>query len=289
MNLLLGFLDRMPASWIRAAAAVRGKSRLVKRMTDWLPGLIRNREGRIQKGLGRGLRFNGGESAVGFLLGVHDLDVQHAIHQLVKPGMVTYDIGANVGFTALLAAKQVGPSGSVNCFEPLASNAERIHTNAALNDFRTISVRQIALGETDGEAEFQTSESPTWGRLSEAGATPLAAGTLKVPVRSLDSLVANDGLPLPQFIKMDVEGAEASVLRGGRELLAKARPVMVIELHHTYAGVVAALEGLNYTVRLLTPGVTSFEGEMQILAYPAENAELDARWATIATGGNDFP
>ncbi len=288
MSMLLGLLDFMPASWIRAASAVRGKSRLVKRMTDWLPGMIRNKDGRIQKGLGRGLLFNGGDSAVAFLLGTHDLDVQHAIHRLVKPGMIAYDIGANVGFTALLAAQQVGPSGKVICFEPLARNAERIQYNAALNGFRTIAVQQIALGETDGEAEFQTSESPTWGRLSAAGATPLPAAAIKVSVRSLDSLIANDGVALPRFIKMDVEGAEASVLRGGRKLLAESRPVMVIELHHTYAAVVDALQGLKFTVRILTPGVTSSAGELQILVYPAENAELDACWAEIAAGGIQF-
>src|SRR3974390_2440473 len=98
MGLLLGLLDRMPASWIRAAGAIRGKSPFVKRMTDWLPGMIRNREGRIQKGLGCGLRFNGGDSAVGFLLGTHDFEVQHAFHQLLQPEMITYDIRANSGF-----------------------------------------------------------------------------------------------------------------------------------------------------------------------------------------------
>ena len=124
------------------------------------------------------------------------------------------------------------------------------------------------LGEADGEAEFQTSESPTWGRLSAAGATPMASGSIKVPVRSLDSLVAKDRLPLPQFIKMDVEGAEASVLLGGKALLAKARPILVIELHHTYAAVVEALQGLNFKVRPPLSNVTSFEGEFQLLVYP---------------------
>ena len=116
----------------------------------------------------------------------------------------------------------------------------------------------------------------------------MAAGTLKVPVRSLDSLIANDCLPTPHFIKMDVEGAEASVLLGGRKLPTMAPPVMVIELHHTYAAVVEALAGLDYVVRLLTPGVTSTEGEPQVLVYPKENAELDARWPEIATGKPEF-
>ena len=273
MALLLSFLNRMPASWIRAAGALRGKSRLVKRMTDWLPDRLRNRDGVIQKGLGRGLRFNGGDSAVGFLLGTHDVEVQSAFQQFLRPGMVVYDIGANVGFTAVLAAKQVGPSGQVICFEPLQNNAEQIRRNAALNDFRTIAVHQFAVGERDGDAEFQRSQSPTWGRLVQAGAAPSASGFLKVPMRSLDSLVGNDGLPPPDFIKMDVEGAEVDVLRGAQMLLRQARPVLVIEVHHTYQAVVAALDGLNYATHVLTPGVTSLDGEFQIVARPAEESD----------------
>jgi FkbM family methyltransferase len=271
--LLLSFLNRMPASWIRAAAALRGKSRLVKRMTDWLPDRLRNRDGVIQKGLGRGLRFNGGDSAVGFLLGTHDLEVQRAFQQFLRPGMVVYDIGANVGFTAVLAAKQVGPSGQVICFEPLPKNAEQIRRNAALNDFGTISMHQFALGERDGDAEFQRSRSPTWGRLVQTGVAPSASDFLKVPMRSLDSLAGNDGLPPPDFIKMDVEGAEADVLHGAQMLLRQARPVLVIELHHTYRAVVEALDGLNYTVHVLTPGVTSLDGEFQIVAHPAADSD----------------
>jgi FkbM family methyltransferase len=288
MGLLLNVLDHVPASWIRAAGAVRGKSRVIKRMTDWLPDMVRNHEGRIQKGLGRGLRFNGGESAVGFLLGTHDLEVQFAFHRLLQPGMVAYDIGANVGFTALLAAKQVGPTGQVFCFEPLADNAQRIQHNADLNGFCSISVRQLALGAEDGEAEFQCSDAPTWGRLAGAGAAPMAAASLKVPVRSLDSLVANDGLPMPEFIKMDVEGAEASVLRGSSTLLGRARPILVIELHHTYYDVAKALEGRNYTVHMLTPGVTSIDDEFQLLAIPREKSELNQRWSAMAAEKWEF-
>lgn len=286
MKLLRKLIERLPPSWIRAGAALRGRFPIVKRATNWLPNLLRNRESTIHNGLGRGLKFNGANSAVGFLLGTHDTDVQFALSRLLRPGMICYDIGANVGFTAILAAKCVGETGRVVCFEPLPANAAQIRINAGLNSFSQIQVHQVALGNSDGEAEFTLSHSPTWGRLADAGATPEQSGSIQVPVRRLDSLAPAESLPDPQVIKMDVEAAEASVLAGARTLLERARPVMVIELHHTYQAVVDALAGLNYVVRPLVSGgqIASTEGEFQILAYPSGHEEGERFWAALAAG-----
>jgi FkbM family methyltransferase len=257
-------------------------------MTDWLPALLRNREGTIQKGLGRGLRFNGGQSAVGFLLGTHDLEVQFAMARLIRPGMTVYDIGANVGFTAVLAARQATSTGRVVCFEPLAANAASIQANARLNEFANIEVLQAALGANDGEAEFHVSESPTWGRLAGAGAAPRQNGAVRVPIRCLDSL--REQLPMPQFIKMDVEGAEADVIRGGTQLLSACRPILVIELHHTYDAVLNALQSLDYAVRPLTlSGTPSLDGEYQIIAYPPGRGDVEAVCADLVAGRMAFP
>jgi FkbM family methyltransferase len=284
--MLLELVARMPPSWVRAAGVLRGRSYLVRRMTDWLPALLRNQEGRIRNGLGRGLRFNTANSAVGFLLGTHDLEVQFVFGRLLRPGMTVFDVGANVGFTAVLAARQVSPGGRVVCFEPLPANAEQILHNAQLNALSGIEVRVEAVGAQDGEAEFTLSHSPTWGRLAGAGATPEARGVTRVSVRSLDSIRASEGLALPELIKMDVEGAEADVLAGAARLLAEARPVLVIELHHTAQAVVAALADLPYTIRVLGSDidVLALEEEGQALAYPTGHAEAEAVWRDTVLG-----
>jgi FkbM family methyltransferase len=286
MGVLLELLDRVPPSWIRAAGAARGSSRRVKAMTDWLPALLRGQESRIQRGLGRGLRFNGANSAMGFVLGTHDPEVQYALSMVLKPGMVAYDIGANVGFTAMLAARQVAPNGRVVCFEPLAKAAAQITHNARLNAFPFVEVHQVALASAEGEAEFFVSEESTWGRLAQAGPAPQQNGVIRVPMRTLDAYGASHGLPPPGFVKMDVEGVEAEVIAGGKKLLAAARPVMVIELHHTYKAVVDALDGLDYVVKPLTATgeIASTDGEFQILAYPRERRDVEDVWADLASG-----
>jgi FkbM family methyltransferase len=287
MGVVSSLISRVPQSWIQAASAARGSSPFVKKATNWLPNLLRNREGQIQRGLGRGLLFNGGPSAVGFLLGTHDLDVQYAMYRLIERGMTVYDIGANVGFTGILAARQAGPAGHVVCFEPLTINSDRIRENATRNSF-AIDVHEMALGEKDGEAEFLISESPTWGRLAQSGKPPRQSGVTRVPVRSLDSMIERDRLPPAQFIKMDVEGGEADVLKGARKYLAAHHPVMLIELHHTYDAVVAALAGLDYEVKPLTTP-HSLDDEFQLLAFPkGRQGAIDRLCGDLAAGKTEF-
>jgi FkbM family methyltransferase len=265
----------VPSSWIRQA----GRWRWLKAATDWLPALLHHQEGLIQRGPGRGLRFNAANSAVGFLLGAHDADVQDALARLLRPGMVVYDVGANVGFTAVLAARLVTGAGQVVCFEPLPGNARQVAHNAALNGFGHVLVRQEALGKEDGEAAFTLSGSPTWGKLTAAGPAPgAAAGVTRVPVCRLDAVVAEAGLAAPDLIKMDVEGAEADVLAGAAQTLAAARPVLLVELHGTNRAVHDALVPLGYTTHILgsRAGILESRWDAQVLAVPAGRKGLGA-------------
>lgn len=102
--------------------------------------------------------------------------------------MTIFDVGANVGFFSLLAAKQVGESGKIYCFEPLKNNAKWIRHNFKLNGFQNYVVRVEALGSENTEAEFIVSTTMTLGRLSFTGTVPDEMYRVKVPVRKLDSL-----------------------------------------------------------------------------------------------------
>jgi FkbM family methyltransferase len=285
-KILYRVLSLFPRNWILGISKFRGKHHWFKLATDWVGDMVRKQDCRIASGLGKGLKFNSGGSAVGFMLGTHDVDVQFAMDKMIKTNQVVYDLGANVGFTAVLACKCVGEKGKVVCFEPMDHNAKQVQVNAKLNNFSQIEVFQVALGECDGVAEFQTSHSPTWGRLTSAGDTPEQTGVTQVTVRQLDKLVEEKQLPLPNFIKMDVEGAEADVIRGAYGTLSRSRPKMIIELHHTYHQVIESLEGLDYVVNPLVQGgvVQEIDGEYQILAYHKEDAEAEAFWSRVRSG-----
>jgi FkbM family methyltransferase len=278
VSILLRLFGFLPPQWIRRFSIWRGSHPWVRAATEWVPRLMRHREGRIQRGVGKGLRFNCGSSAAGFLLGTHDHEVQIALSRFLRPGMTVYDIGANVGFTAVIAARLVGPSGHVVCFEPLPDNARQIEENARLNDFKQIVVQQVAMGKENGEATFLLSVRPTWGRLQLGNGTPdQPSGKTVVPVRRLDDF--NDGkLPPPAFIKMDIEGAEVDALNGASAVLAQHRPVLLIESHGTNAAMEAILVGQGYRTHVLGSPKTLIDSpwDAQVLAVPAERTDLDA-------------
>jgi len=277
MSLLTKLGGLLPRSWIKLISRAQWKHPLLKRLFDFGANKFRNQDDTIQQGAGRGLRFNVGQSNAGFLLGTAEPSVQFALRTLIQPGMTVYDVGANVGFLSVIAARFVGPSGCVICFEPLPDNVLQIEHNIRLNDFKQIRIRREALSDENGEASFLISAETTWGKLASVSSTVAKqVGEIKVPVRRLDSMIAGGELPLPDLIKIDVEGAEVAVLKGARESLNKARPIMLIELHGTNEGVNVELNELNYLTAVLGSAASIVEApwDAYVVAIPSERADL---------------
>jgi FkbM family methyltransferase len=162
------------------------------------------------------------------------------LRHLVRPGDVVYDAGANLGLYARYLITVLG-AGRVIAFEPAAENRPLLGRNLALGKIASqVMVLPVALADADGTAPFQVDDmQSTSGTLSKVtGGEPsvgrqnvgLGPLTTEVACRSLDSLVA-EGLPKPDVIKIDVEGAEALLLRGAAALLKQSSPRLLIELH----------------------------------------------------------
>ncbi|MBK7665078.1 MAG: FkbM family methyltransferase [Sterolibacteriaceae bacterium] len=186
--------------------------------------------GEIEAGPAKGLRFDAGDDSGRFAQGDYELPVQQALAALVHPGDVCYDIGANLGFFSVLLARLVGPDGSVFAFEPVPANVSMIERNARLNDLTNIRVMPVALTRDDGEAELLLARHVGGAVLKSAGSPPDLAGSLMVQTASADSLIARLHLASPNFVKIDVEGAEMDVLVGMEVLLREKSPIVVLEL-----------------------------------------------------------
>jgi FkbM family methyltransferase len=206
--------------------------------------------------------------------------------------MTFYDVGANVGFHSVIAARLIGPArGTVVCFEPLEENAAQIEHNRKLNGFDRLIVRREALGNTDGKGRFLLSTRPTWGVLASAGREPsnYAGHDMQVRVRRLDSVVREDHLPVPDVMKIDVEGAEAAVLEGGLHTLRVHRPVLLIELHGTNTMVAELLRAANYQGSVLgtTASISDSPWNAYVFAIPVERTEFRGMLDELCRIGSD--
>ena len=199
----------------------------------------------VAGGVAAGLRLGTACASADYGLGTNELPVQEALRDLLHPGAVCFDVGSNVGFFALLAAREVGPDGAVHAFEPVPRIAEAVRRNAALNGFAHVHVHAVAVADVAGEAELLLAAHPGGATLSAADAPGDPAGTTIVRVVTLDELVRSGDVPVPHVVKIDVEGFELQVLDGMAELLRTHRPAVVCELDaptpSLLAGKVAAL------------------------------------------------
>jgi FkbM family methyltransferase len=242
---------------------------------DWCAARMKNEDSVIQRGAGKGLRFNPGGSNATYLMGTAEREIQNVLQLWLRHGMNVYDIGANVGFISVIAARLVGEKGSVCAFEPVPMLADQAIHNADLNQFRQMSIHRIALSDEDGEAVFQVSKNLTMGKLANREFhEPDTANELIVRTSKLDTLVATDGLPDPDLVKIDVEGAEVAVLDGAAEVLQRARPALLIELHSSNRAVAERLEKLSYVGRLLgsRESIRAGPADATVAAVPKERA-----------------
>jgi FkbM family methyltransferase len=167
-----------------------------------------------------------------FLSGQYEPDTMIALRGLLPDGGVFLDVGANQGFFSLFAAQCLG-SGLVVAFEPSAREFQRLTANIAGNRRLRIQARREALADYRGEATLLVAEDQYAG-LNTIGAafaytTVNAARHETVACRTLDDVVAELALNRCDVIKIDVEGAESSVLRGAADVLARFRPALIVE------------------------------------------------------------
>ncbi len=153
------------------------------------------------------------------------------IRRRLQPGDGFVDVGANIGYFSLFAARQVGPTGRVvsveaspEIFASLAANLTRNGSNIRALNF--------AASDQPGRLELFAGDDGNCGSSTIAGA-PGATAKFEVEAAPLDTLLAPDEIAKARLIKVDVEGAEAAVVAGMRSLLTQGRSdrEFIVEIH----------------------------------------------------------
>jgi len=191
---------------------------------------LQNGEQTIRFGIGKGLRFDPAGGNPGYALGAIALPEQQFLAENLRAGQTFYDIGANVGFFAVLGAKLVGPAGRVYAFEPYLASAKAVADNAARNGFAHVNVFNAAAGRCNGHASLLL--DGTCGEFHVAdGDAGDSAGRTPVSVVAIDHLVQKNECSPPHLVMIDVEGAEIDVLHGMSNTITRFRPIVVCEVH----------------------------------------------------------
>jgi FkbM family methyltransferase len=230
-----------------AARRSRPAALAIAPLRTWL----RRGSARVLAGAAQDLRLSlahlpAAQAQAGMLVrGQVELPVQEAFRRLIAPGATVYDVGANVGFFTMLAARLAGPDGRVVAFEPVPACAEAVVANAELNGFANVTVLQRAAGTSAHRERLLVVADRSWSHLESRGRHPLTTDEVEVEVVAIDDLVASGELPPPDVVKIDIEGSEMDALMGMRRTIADHRPAIVCELHETAAEVAALCEELG--------------------------------------------
>jgi FkbM family methyltransferase len=179
----------------------------------------------VRRGINKGLRWVVGSSIHGCWLGTYEHEKQATVSQLLRPGMVAWDVGANAGFYTLAFSRLVGDTGKVYAFEPLAENTNNLLTHLRLNNIKNAQIVQAALADQSGLIGFSVAASNSMGHISQQESCYL------VPTLTVDDFLARSPEARPDFLKIDIEGAESSLLLGASHMLRHSAPEIVLALH----------------------------------------------------------
>ncbi|MCZ2112778.1 MAG: FkbM family methyltransferase [Anaerolineae bacterium] len=165
--------------------------------------------------------------------GIYDQAEMALMSEILHPGDVFFDIGANVGYYSFQAASLVGDTGEVHSFEPIPENALKIQTAVERNKLENVHVNQVAVGESEGTLELYLGDeglgNSGWASIVSSERRPRA---LSVRMLSIDHYVAENDIGPVRLIKMDVEGAEPEVIAGMKLLLERSdAPYLLCEVN----------------------------------------------------------
>jgi FkbM family methyltransferase len=145
------------------------------------------------------------------------------VSRWLRPGMTAIDIGANIGYYAIIMAHHVGPRGRVFAYEPAGEPRELLEHNRALNNLSQLEIVAVALSDGVRQGRMVIGES------SELNALGTGERGEDVSVTTLDLEEARHGWVKPDFVKMDVEGEEARIVAGGQHFFTAYSPLVMFE------------------------------------------------------------
>lgn len=228
-----------------------------------------------------------------FWYGYYSRDIVLLLDRILKPGMVVMDAGANIGEITMSAAHRVGPDGKVFSFEPMSPLYARLQEHIEENDLTQVTAIKSGLSDCPGKADIYESETKFQDGSENEGLGSLYKSTVRsvaveeIEIDTVDVFFKKWSLTRLDLIKIDVEGAELQVLKGGLDTISRMHPYIIIEIQDETAHdagyeaveILRLLKSFGYRfhdigrkARLREVSETSLSPFQNVLCIPADRA-----------------
>lgn len=148
----------------------------------------------------------------------------------IENSLIIFDVGANIGTTSLFFSK-LNTKSKVFSFEPHPDTFVKLEKNVGLNNFSNLNIYQLGLGDTIDTVKIYEVNRKNRGmnRVMKEDKSAIYPFK-KIKINKLDNFMSEKNVKRLDFIKIDVEGLEYSVLKGGEKTLRKNKPIIILEL-----------------------------------------------------------
>jgi FkbM family methyltransferase len=221
-------LNTLVRSYLRHSPVTDGKQRLLAWTRDYILPEEPSVTFRTKHGFRLKVNLRNPEHQRMYFYGEHDERYEiNNLAKILQPGDTCWDIGGNIGFYTCFFATLVGEKGRVIAFEPVSVTGDFLSENVRLNGFGHVTLKRMALGDVPGQQKvFLDLPDKAQGTVSLNTTTGAHSETIEV--ETIDHLAPS--LPVPDFIKIDVEGYQMKVLAGGEKFFAQHSPMIMAEL-----------------------------------------------------------
>ena len=207
------------------------KHLLVARLSRMLDGFVYTQS----HGPAKGLRRKGGLGFMPAFLSRRDDETAEVqfLSDLDLAGKVVYDVGSFHGLMTMFFSRRAR---HVVAYEANAHNYARVRENLGLNNIENVTVRNVAVGSEPGVLKLvwdplMPGAGSADGAIGEQIRNTDSSHEIEVPVVRLDDDMADQQLPAPDFVKIDIEGFELPALKGLTETIARHKPALYLEMH----------------------------------------------------------
>jgi len=163
-------------------------------------------------------------------------DVKKIFLSKIKEGDIVIDVGANIGYFSLLAAKKIGSKGKIFAIEPMKQANNWLKKNLKLNDFKNVEVLEVAIGDKQGTMKmYKKSESSEMIILDPTISKTDLIMCGEINIKTIDNIISQKKIKKVNLLKIDVEGFEYEALLGCKESFKSNKIENIIcEIHTTY-------------------------------------------------------